>query len=211
MPRVSVRLISTHAMRRNRSDRIVTGAFLTFLSVAASASAQQITIDLDPAKTTITFVLSDVLHTVHGTFRMKSGCVQLDPVAKRISGAIVVDAASGDSGGGARDRRMKRDILEVQRYPDISFTPTAVDGLSNDAQISQARVSGGFAIHGQRHEISFPVHIERSEAAVTAAGHFIVPYVEWGMKDPSTFILRVSNKVDVDVYAVGHIRQAEAR
>jgi len=31
--------------------------------------------------------------------------------------------------------------------------------------------------------------------------------VQWGMKNPSTFILRVSDKVDLDIAASGHLVQ----
>jgi polyisoprenoid-binding protein YceI len=205
VPSLFSRLIQTRRMRTNCSTRIVAWVLLT-LSVAESGSAQQITVDLDPAKTTITFVLGDVLHTVRGTFRLKAGSIQMDPAAKRISGTMAIDAASGDSGGGTRDKRMKREILEVERYPEITFTPTEIEGLSSVAQSSQATVSGLFGILGQQHAISFPVHIERSGTDVTAKGSFVVPYVKWGIKDPSTFILRVSKEVDVSVVAVGHIR-----
>ena len=106
---------------------------------------------------------------------------------------------------------MKHDILEVQRYPEISFSPKSIEGLSGDAAISDATVTGLFAIHGQQHDISFPVHIERSATDVTANGTFVVPYVAWGMKDPSTFVLRVNKTVDISVHAVGHIRQVRAQ
>jgi hypothetical protein len=38
-----------------------------------------------------------------------------------------------------------------------------------------------------------------------ATGKFIVPYVQWGMKDPSNFLLKVSDKVELDLTAFGHI------
>jgi hypothetical protein len=44
---------------------------------------------------------------------------------------------------------------------------------------------------------------------ITATTHFAVPYVEWGMKNPSTLFLRVGDKVDIDLQAAGRIRAAQ--
>jgi hypothetical protein len=33
----------------------------------------------------------------------------------------------------------------------------------------------------------------------------VVPYVRWGLKNPSTFILRVSDKLDLDINATGRL------
>jgi len=35
----------------------------------------------------------------------------------------------------------------------------------------------------------------------------VIPYVQWGMKNPSTFILRVSDKINLDIAASGHLVQ----
>jgi len=45
-----------------------------------------------------------VLHTVHETFRPKHGALRLDPASGRLTGEVVVDTQSGESGNGTRDR-----------------------------------------------------------------------------------------------------------
>jgi hypothetical protein len=37
----------------------------------------------------------------------------------------------------------------------------------------------------------------------TVTSHFTVPYVKWGMKNPSTFVLRVNQSVDIEIQASG--------
>jgi hypothetical protein len=36
----------------------------------------------------------------------------------------------------------------------------------------------------------------------------INPYVQWGLKNPSNFLLRVADKVGVDIQAEGHLQPA---
>jgi polyisoprenoid-binding protein YceI len=173
--------------------------------IAPALSAEKITVDLDPVKTQIAFVLPDVLHTVHGKFQLKGGHISFDPARGTITGEIVVDAASGSSGSTARDKRMTRQILEAQRYPEIHFTPTGFTGSISMANTSTVVVTGSFLIHGQAHEITIPMQIQVSQDVIIATGKFIVPYVKWGMKDPSNFLLKVSDKVELNLTAVGHV------
>jgi hypothetical protein len=42
---------------------------------------------------------------------------------------------------------------------------------------------------------------------LTAEIAFPVPYVKWGMKNPSTFILRVSQTVEIEIHAVASIHK----
>src|SRR5579859_3960870 len=76
------------------------------LCCGSSLNAEQKTFELDPAQTKVSFTLGDVLHTVHGTFHLKSGTIHFDDATGLANGALVVDATSGDSGSKARDGKM---------------------------------------------------------------------------------------------------------
>src|SRR5258708_29048463 len=102
---------------------------------AAAAQSQSGTLDLDPAKTLIEFRLPGALHATHGKFKLAHGTISADLTTGEASGSIVVDARTGDSGLSARDDRMKSSVLDVQKYPQINFTPRHLDGqLDKDGQ-----------------------------------------------------------------------------
>jgi polyisoprenoid-binding protein YceI len=164
------------------------------------AQAQgEVRIDFDPATTKVEFTLADVLHTVHGTFHLKSGNMYFDPATGVAGGLLVVDTSSGDSGNGTRDRKMKKEILETDRYPDATFTPKRVIGNLAMAGNSQVQVQGVFRMHGQDHEITLDVPAQVSGNQLQMQTAFPIPFVRWGMKDPSTFILRVNKEVQMSI------------
>jgi polyisoprenoid-binding protein YceI len=179
--------------------------FLMTMMLLPALSAEELAVNVDPAKTRISFILTDVLHSVHGTFQLKRGFVSFDPATRAATGDIVVDAGSGKSGNSIRDRRMSRDILQAHDYPEIGFTPKQVIGSVSPTGLSSVSVSGLFAIHGQSHEITVPVQIQISAGSIRATGRFAVPYVQWGMKNPSNFLFKVNDKVEIDFTAFGHI------
>jgi polyisoprenoid-binding protein YceI len=172
------------------------------------SGAQQTTIVLEPEKTTVSFILQATLHTVHGTFRLKSGVVRFDPATGAASGAIVADATSGQTGNKRRDRNMHQDVLESGRYPEITFTPTRVTGSLIAQGESSVALEGVLHLKGADHAISLPVNVQTSASEIKATTQFAVPYVAWGLKDPSTFFLRVADKVDVNIVATGRLTSA---
>ena len=183
----------------------LSSAVLLCCGVLTPAVVHGETAVFDPARTTINFTLRDVLHTVHGSFKLKSGVIHFDPNTGKASGLVVVDAKSGNSGSGARDRRMHKNILESDRYPEIAFTPDRLTGKMATNGTAQIQMHGLFRIHGVDHEMTLAFQVETEARQVTASTHFSVPYVQWGMKNPSTFILKVNETVDVDVRATGEL------
>ena len=171
---------------------------LCFLACVGCYAA---TFDLDSSKTEIDFTLHDPLHTVHGSFNLKRGSMQLDPATGKASGEMVIDVPSGISGNGSRDKRMHKEILESQKYPEAVFTPDRVQGRIEPQGTSEIDVHGNFRIHGADHELTMHVQVQANGSQYTATSHFAIPYVQWGMKNPSNFFLKVDDKVEIDVRA----------
>jgi polyisoprenoid-binding protein YceI len=170
---------------------------------ATIGNGGQVRVDLDPAKSRVEFTLGDVLHTVHGTFQLKRGNLQLDPGSGKAVGEVVVDTASGDSGNKSRDRRMHNEILLSEKYPEITFRPSRVEGKLNSEGRSQVQVTGTFSLNGADHEITVPADVEVTGTHVSGTVRFQVPYVKWGLKNPSTLLLRVSSQVAIDLHIDG--------
>ncbi len=175
------------------------------VALAATGAAQNTAFQFDRSRTSVKFTLGDVLHTVRGTFQLKRGSLEFEPASGKLSGEIVVDAASGDSGSGMRDRKMNKEVLESTRYPEIVFHPDRIEGAVANQGKSSVRVHGMFNIHGVDREITVPAEVEISEDHWNATVHFTVPYAKWGMKNPSTLFLKVNDSVEIDLIAAGNI------
>jgi polyisoprenoid-binding protein YceI len=187
-----------------RFGRVITAGILLMQSLwAANLTAQQRTLELDPAKTQVHFVLGA---TVHGVFQMRSGVINFDPATGAASGAIVVDAASGNSGTEGRDKKMDKDILQTEQYHDIVFYPKRVIGSIPNQGASQIQVQGVFRLHGSDHDLTMMIPVQINGNEVSATAQFAVPYVAWGLKDPSTFILRVAKEVTIEIDTRGTLK-----
>jgi polyisoprenoid-binding protein YceI len=179
------------------------------LACCAAASAQETILQIDAAQTKVEFTLADVLHTVHGNFALKHGDLRFDASGKA-SGELVVDAASGQSGNSARDHRMHASVLESARYPEIVLRPDRVEGRIAVQGPSQVILHGTFEIHGQKHEMAAPLEVNGAGGQYTVNGNFPVPYVKWGMKNPSTLFLRVNDTVLITIHTVARSLTATA-
>jgi hypothetical protein len=191
-------------MRSSTRIRFAVFAVL-FIALGQFGHAQKVTVHLDPAQTEIKWTLTDTLHVVHGTFSLKSGVMMFDPKTGIAEGEILVDAASGASGNSMRDNSMKKKVLETEKYPAVFFHPAKVAGEPKPGNLQDMTIDGTFNIHGADHALRMGVKVQMDGDKVTATTHFVVPFVDWGMKDPSNFVLKVGKQVDVDVVAHGTI------
>lgn len=178
------------------------------LLFAVSAFAQHQTFTIDPGASQVDFGLGGNGHHVNGTFKVQSGAIEFDRTAHTISGSVVVAAGSGNSGEASRDKKMNKDVLDIEKYSEITFTPQKFDGVIAPTGDSTIQVSGTFTLHGTPHDITVPTQIHIDGTSLTAKTQFVVPYVKWGLKDPSVFILKVAKEVDINLTLVGKVTPA---
>lgn len=184
------------------------------LAGAASAPARsatgQVTLSLDAAKSSIHWTLGSTLHTVHGTFNLKSGTMQFDPAGGAATGEFVAYATSGESGNEGRDKKMHKEILESARYPDIVFRPARIEGTVALQGACDVQLHGTFLLHGSEHEIVIPVHAELNGSTWKGTATFSIPYVAWGLKSPNTFLLKADAAVQIELELGGTVQRAAA-
>ena len=122
-----------------------------------------------------------------------------------MAGTIAVDARSGNSGNGGRDKKMTEEELKAPSFSTVTFAPKRFSGRLAPTGDSSIVVDGTFTLLGTPHEISVPMQVHLDGSQCKAAGAFPIPYVKWGMKDPSNFILHVGKEVTIDLILVGTV------
>ncbi|HKF53183.1 MAG TPA: YceI family protein [Candidatus Acidoferrales bacterium] len=188
-----------------RIAKPLVGAIWVSILCVFGAKAQNIDVNLNPAQTEIHFTLGATMHTVHGTFKLKSGSVQASAATGTAEGAIVIDATSGDTGNASRDRKMHADVLKSAEYPTIIFVPQKVEGHVSLDGPSQIQIQGTIQILGSQHAVTVPVETQIDHGQLKAKLEFTIPYVQWGLKDPSTFVLRVDKSVKMEAQVAGSV------
>jgi polyisoprenoid-binding protein YceI len=183
--------------------------FLLVAGVMTAAGAEDpatpvgLAFRFDPERSQVEFTLGATLHTVHGTAALEEGRVRYDPATGAVTGRIVVDARSADTGNERRDRDMHEDVLESETYGQIVFVPESVRGDWSGTGEGALTLVGTMSIHGSEHPLKVPVEVALEDGTLIVDGEFEVPYVEWGMEDPSFFVLRVKEFVTVSLHLVG--------
>ncbi len=172
-------------------------------------ATQEVVLALDAEHTQVHWTVDSTLHEVHGTFALKSGSMHFDPVSGKAGGEIIVLARSGQSGNNSRDQRMHREILETAKYPEVHFQPNQIEGKVARSGNSDVKLRGVISVHGSSHEISVPVHVALTGDHWTGTAKFEIPYVEWGIKDPSKWMLKVKPVVAVELEMMGSAKNAE--
>jgi polyisoprenoid-binding protein YceI len=164
---------------------------------AATLDAAGWGLRLDPATTRVGFTLQATLHKVEGTIPLKEGVITFDAAGGAASGRLVLDATGVRTGNESRDRKMHTEVLESARFQEIVFIVQRVELQVDASGKGTVTLLGTLSIHGSEHPLTIQARVRREGERAFAEGDFTVPYVAWGMADPSVFLLRVAKQVQV--------------
>jgi polyisoprenoid-binding protein YceI len=178
---------------------------------APQSTTSSLVFAIDPTQSSIHWTLGSSLHTVQGTFALKHGSFQFDPATGKASGEIVADATSGKSGNDGRDRKMHKDVLESGRFGEIVFRPDSITGKLETQGDSTVQVHGIFMLHGSEHELTVPAQANLSGDHWTGSAKLSIPFIEWGLKNPSTWLLKVDHAVVIDLDLKGTMQSQAAQ
>ena len=172
---------------------------------ASAALAQHSTFSINPDASEVKMTLNTTHEVVHGTFHIQSGSIEFDLSNPKLSGSVAVLAGSGKTGNGSRDKKMNKEILQVEQHTTVSFEPKSYAGAIAPSGDSTIQVAGIFTLLGTPHEITIPMLVHLEGAAATAKAHFLVPYILWGLKDPSLLFWKADKDVAIDLSLTGQI------
>src|SRR6202789_3506699 len=160
-----------------------------------------------PDASEVKMTLKTTHELVNGAFHIQSGSVEFDRSAATMSGSVVVLAGSGKTGNGSRDKKMNKEILQVEQHATVSFEPKSYAGVIAPSGDSSIQLTGVFTLLGTPHEITIPILVHLEGTTATAKAHFVVPYIQWGLKDPSFLFWKADKDVAIDLFLTGRLSQ----
>lgn len=151
-----------------------------------------------PGESSAEFVLHEVLmgenNTILGTTHQVAGQVQFDvdnPAGAEIS-EILINARTFVTDSGNRDRAIRSPVIldsASDEFEFISFTPTAIDGLSGPVTVGKEvnfTVTGDLSIKGTTQSVVFNVMaVMESESRLTGRAETEVLRSDFGIGIPN--------------------------
>lgn len=135
-------------------------------TVPSTTNASPLVFEIVPAESQASFIINEVLNgapkTVVGTTSQVAGQIAVDaanPAGARV-GTIQVNARDLTTDNEFRNRAIKNRILETDAYELITFVPTAINGLPEQATVGEAfdfQIVGDLTIRNVTRPVTFDV------------------------------------------------------
>jgi len=207
-------------MVRQMTRACLASAAAALALAAAPAAAQTFTID--PASSTATIDVGKAGlfsfaagHTHEVVGRIESGVIEIDAqdaAKSRVDLVIATASLKVSAKGEPADDVPKvqqamegEKVLNVARYPRITFSSTAVKGVPRDqAAAFDATVTGTLTIRDKSQPVTATVHVQRASGSLTATGTFSIKQTAFGIQPISVAgVVKVEDELRISFRVVG--------
>lgn len=191
-------------------DRLVLVAALAVWAVAgtATAGAGAARFVVLPEKSKVEYVSGTQLGEFRGATGQVSGEVVFDPSAPpRAQASIAIQAQGLRSENAARDQHLHDRVLEIGRFPAITFTARefrpapAANGVRGEGVLV-----GVLLLHGVERPVSVPIRYTLEGGLLQATGRFTVSLPDFELTPPRLLGLKVRNEVVIETQLVASSR-----
>jgi polyisoprenoid-binding protein YceI len=181
--------------------------------VRGAAARHSYTIDASRSRATIEVGKAGLLgfaagHTHEVVASGITGSVSLDSVdLARSSAHVTIDASTlqvtgkgepADDVPKVQATMVSAQVLDVRRYPEITFVATDMTIRSNQGGAVEALVTGRLTLHGVTRSIAVPVAARVEGRMVTATGRFAIKQTDYGIQPVSVGgVVSVKDSVNV--------------
>jgi len=157
------------------------------------------------------------LETFEGKTSQLTGSITLDPAdISSMSGQLVVDLASFDTGLGLRNTHMREQVLHTNEYPRAQLVISSVrhegPAALHDGQPLRVKLGADLTLHGQTRPVVVDVVATLRQASAETAkrgpgdllevqARFAVKLSEFGMERPKMLVMKVADEIKLSVKA----------
>ncbi|MBL1214347.1 MAG: YceI family protein [Ignavibacteriae bacterium] len=111
-----------------------------------------------------------------------------------------VDLNSVKTGNAKRDRDMREEVLETDKFPTTHFKGTIIKFEEKEAGIYSVITKGLFSLHGNKMEMEIPGDITIKDGAMNIQTHFSVFLNEFDIEAPSLLaFIKVAEEIKLNL------------
>jgi polyisoprenoid-binding protein YceI len=102
----------------------------------------------------------------------------------RANSLVVTDKVS-DSDRQTIEKTMREQVLEIGKYPEITFNSTKIEASKNSDTQYQAKIWGDLTLHGVTHNVLINAQLTFDGKTLRARGEFSLKMTDYSIKPPS--------------------------
>ena len=128
---------------------------------------------------------------------------------------VIVQAATLATDSDRRDRYVRERTLNASQYPEIIFSPTAIDGLPAPLTAAQGSIdfaiTGDLTIRDQTRPVTWNATADFAAATISGAASVEFTFADFAMDKPSVpIVLSVEDTIRLEIDFTGSLSQPSA-